>query len=276
MSQVAFDSDINVILSRRHANGADFWATNDGRIYVGNPFSTISSLGMLYELGVGKTHEAVQGGLRLILDASQDDGRIRVAPKAPMYPCYTAEAVRVLCRFGLKNNAVVKRAISYLLENTDPSGGWRCNFTRFGKGPETNCANPGATLYALDIFRWIPKYRKGNNQVDNAVDFLLMHWDTRKPIGPCHWGIGKAFMKVEYPFWRYNLFFYVYVLSFFERALRDDRFRKALQILKTKQDSGKIIVEHSHRGLKGLKFCEKGIASQKASKRYREILKNIK
>jgi hypothetical protein len=269
-------SDIETILARRHDNGADYWGTDDGRIYVGNPFSTISSLGMLYELGVGKTHEAVQGGLRLILNAARDDGRIRVAPKAPMYPCYTAEAARMLCRFGLKANPVVKRTVSYLLENAHESGGWRCNFTGFGRGPETECANPGATLYALDVLRWIPKYRNGSEVVDRAVESLLEHWDTRKPIGPCHWGIGSAFMRVEYPFLRYNLFFYVYALSFFERAHDDSRFNAAIQVLESKLVDGKIVVENPHRGLKGLKFCEKGMPSQAATERYREIQKNIR
>ncbi len=269
-------SDIEAILARRHDNGADYWGTADGRIYVGNPFSTISSLGMLYELGVNKTHEAVQGGLRLILDAVRDDGRIRVAPKAPMYPCYTAEAARILCRFGLKTNVAVKRTIAYLLENTHESGGWRCSFTRFGRGPETEFANPGATLYTLDVVRWISKHRTSSKVVDRAVESLLEHWDTRKPIGPCHWGIGSQFMQIEYPFLRYNLFFYVYVLSFFERARSDSHFTAALHALESKLDDGKVVVEKTHRGLKGLVFCEKGIPSKPATARYREIQKNIR
>jgi hypothetical protein len=48
MSKAGDQPDIEAILSRRHDNGADFWSTKDGRIYVGNPFSTISALGMLY------------------------------------------------------------------------------------------------------------------------------------------------------------------------------------------------------------------------------------
>ena len=50
-------SDIEEILSRRDDNGADYWATPDGRIYVGNPFSTIGSLGLLHELGLKSDHE---------------------------------------------------------------------------------------------------------------------------------------------------------------------------------------------------------------------------
>ncbi len=276
MPAAANQPDIDAILARRHDNGADFWATTDGRIYVGNPFSTISSLVMLYELGVAKTHEAVKGGLNLILDAARDDGRIQVAPKAPMYPCYTAEAARVLCRFGMKANAAVKRTVSYFLENAHDSGGWRCNFTKLGRGPETKFANPGATLNVLDVLRWFPKYRTDNEVVDQAVESLLDHWETRHPIGPCHWGIGSLFMQIEYPFLRYNLFYYVYVLSFFERARDDSRFIDALQTLESKLEKGKVVVERPHRGLKGLKFCEKGLASKTATARYREIKKNIR
>ena len=276
MAKVTHKSDIEAILARRHDNGADNWGTPDGRIYVGNPFSTISSLGMLYELGVGESHEAVKGGLRLILNAAQGDGRIRVAPKGPMYPCYTSEAARMFCRFNVNTNNAVKRTFSYLIENTHDSGGWRCNFTKFGRGPETVCANPGATLYALDVLRWSPKFRNGVEIVDRAVCFLLDHWNTRKPIGPCHWGIGSQFLQIEFPFIRYNLFFYVYVLSFFERACKDSRFKAALDALESKLDGdGQVVVEKSHRGLKGLQFCAKGLPSTQATLRYHEIQENI-
>ncbi|NIS26924.1 prenyltransferase, partial [candidate division KSB1 bacterium] len=93
-------TDIDAILAKRHHNGGDFWATPDGRIYVGSPFSTLSSLGMLHELDVTSSHEAVCGGLNLILDAWREDGRVRLAPRVTLYPCYTAEAARVLCRYG--------------------------------------------------------------------------------------------------------------------------------------------------------------------------------
>ncbi len=269
-------ADIQAILSRRHNNGADFWATADGRIYVGNPYSTIACLGMLHELGVDEDHEAVQGGLKLILDAVRDDGRIRVAPKTPMYPCYTAEAARMLCRFGLADNALVQSVVTYLTDSVHESGGWRCSFSRFGRGPETVCANPGATLYALDVLGWVREFREGSLATDGAVDFLLNHWETRQPIGPCHWGIGSLFMQIEFPFYRYNLFFYVYVLSFFSYAQQDPRFLDALSVLQSKlSDDGQVIVERPHRGLKGLSFCAKGLPSELATLRYREIQANI-
>lgn len=270
------DSDIETILSHRHDNGDDYWASPEGKIYVGNPFSTLASLGMLHELGLGPEHEAVEGGLTLILDACREDGRIRLGSKTPMYPCYTAEAARVLCRFGLTGHEALQRTVTYLLDNTHDTGGWRCSFSRFGRGPETEYANPGATLYALDVLRFFPGYRAGVGAVDDAVESLLDHWEIKRPIGPCHYGIGSLFMQVEYPFLRYNLFFYVYVLSFFERAKGDPRFEAALGALEGKlSDDGQVIVERPHRKLDELQFCAKGAPSVPATRRYREIERNL-
>ena len=270
------ESDIEAILARRHDNGGDFWATEDGRIYVGNPFSTLTALGMLHELDVEVDHEAVQGGLALILDACREDGRIRLAAKAPLYPCYTAEAARVLCRFSLTGHKALQRTVTYLLDDVHETGGWRCNFTRFGRGPETEYANPGATLYALDVLRFFPEYRQGIDVVDQAVEFLLNHWEIRRPIGPCHWGIGSLFMQIEYPFLRYNLFYYMYVLSFFVRAQQDARFEAALATLTGKlNEAGEVVVERPHRSLKGLDFCAKGEPSVLATRRYKEIQQNL-
>lgn len=268
--------DIAAILARRHDNGGDYWASADGRIYVGNPFSTIGALGLLYELGVPSEDEAVAGGLDLVLGAVRPDGRIRVAPKAPLYPCYTAEAARMLCRFGRAKEEAVQGTVAYLLANVHESGGWRCSFSRFGQGPETQYANPGATLYVLDVLRHFQHYRKGDDRVDAAVAFLLDHWDSRAPLGPCHWGIGTLFMQLEYPFLRYNLFYYVYILSFYDRARADTRFGAALAVVQEKlDDAGRIVVERPHRALKGLAFCARGRPSAPATHRFAEIRSNV-
>lgn len=272
----AHGADAEAILARRHDNGGDFWATPDGKLYVGNPFSTVASLVMLHELGVGPEHEAVRGGLELILAACRDDGRIRLGPKSPLYPCYTAEAARVLCRLGLAGHEAVRRTVAYLLSEAHETGGWRCSFTKLGRGPETVFANPGATLYVLDVLRFFDDHREGDATVDHAVDSLLDHWQTRKPLGPCQHGIGTLFFQVEYPFLRYNLFYWVYALSFFERARRDPRFGEALAVLDSKLDpDGRLVVERPHRALKALAFCAKGQPSEPATARYREIRENL-
>ena len=215
------------------------------------------------------------GGLALLLSAIRDDGRIRVAPRAPLYPCYTAEAARTLCRFDLVDQPEVQRTLRYFLESTHEEGGWRCSFTKFGKGPETQCASPGATLYVLDALRFLPSASPMSAPLQAAVESLLNHWEGRVPVGPCHHG-GSRFLQVEYPFIRYNLFYYVYVLSFFESARTDPRFRSALaQLVARLSDDGEVVVEQPHRGLKRLAFCAKGKPSARATGRYREILENV-
>lgn len=265
--------DVAAVLARRHENGADYWAGPGGKIYVGNPFSTLSCLGLLHELGVDADHEAVSGALDLVLAACRDDGRVRVGPTTPMYPCYTAEAARMLCRFGLAEHPAVRRTVRYLRDSAHEDGGWRCSFSRFGSGPETVHSNPGATLYVLDVLRHYPEFCDGSDEAANAVASLLDHWSERAPRGPCHWGIGTQFMRVEYPFWRYNLFFWVYVLSFFAAARRDGRFHHALAELSDRlDDDGRVVVEHRHRKLKGLAFCARGQPSHAATARMNEIL----
>lgn len=111
---------------------------------------------------------------------------------------------------------------------------------------------------------------------DGAVDFLLEHWTIRKPIGPCHYGIGTLFMQVEYPFRDYNIFIYVYVLSFYNRAREDKRFLNALETLESKMQEGQIVVERVVPKLAKLSFCQKGKTSALATMRYQEILQNLK
>ena len=101
------------------------------------------------------------------------------------------------------------------------------------------------------------------------------HWRIKRPIGPCHYGIGTLFMQVEYPFRNYNLFQYLYVLSFYERARKDERFLEALAALETKLDDGRIVVERVVPKLAGLNFCRKGQPSALATRRYRELRRNL-
>ena len=97
----------------------------------------------------------------------------------------------------------------------------------------------------------------------------------RRSIHVPRW-IGPRFMQVEYPFLRYNIFYYVYVLSYYSVATADDRFRAAAEALATRVDAdGRLVVEAPHRGLKGLSFCERGRPSDLATKRYRQIVANV-
>ncbi|MBU5440123.1 hypothetical protein KQI42_19200 [Tissierella sp. MSJ-40] len=269
-----YASDIEAILSHRHDHGADLWTTPDKRLIKGAPFSTLESVMYLLELGMEPIESLFKETAELIFSTWQEDGRFKLYPKGAVYPCQTIHAANALCHMGYASDVRLQKTFQHLFDIQYTDGGWRCNKFSFGRGPETEYSNPLPTLNALNAFRF-SDYVNKKIALDKAVDFLLEHWIIRKSIGPCHYGIGTLFMQVEYPFRNYNLFIYVYVLSFYNRAKGDKRFLEALETLESKLVDGQVVVERVVPKLTGLSFCEKGKASALATRRYHEILQNL-
>lgn len=269
-----YRTDVEAILSHRHDNGADYWATPDRRLIKGAPFSTLECMSYLLELGMEADDPVLQGALELLFSTWQADGRFRLYPKSTPLPCQIAPAARVLCQAGYASDPRIEKTLEHLLQTRYTDGGWRCNKFFFGRGPETEHSNPLPTLNALDALRYHPVLRN-EQSLDTAVEFLLSHWDTRVPIGPCHYGIGTLFMQVSYPFRDYNLFLYVYVLSYYARAREDRRFLEAFHALEAKTVDGQVVVERVVPKLAGLEFCRKGAPSALATERYQEIVRNL-
>lgn len=269
-----YASDVEAILSHRHDNGADHWTTPDKRLIKGSPFSTLECVAYLLELGVKPTEPLLVEAAGLIFSCWQKDGRFRLYPQGAVYPCQTINAANTLCKMGYCDDPRLQKTFRHLLDTQCADGGWRCSKFSYGRGPETESSNPFPTLTALDAFRF-SQYFNTEPALDRAVDFLLEHWIIRKPIGPCHYGIGTLFMQVEYPFRNYNLFVYVYVLSFYNRAKKDARFLEALEALRSKLSDGQVVVERVVPKLAGLSFCKKGSPSALATKRYHEIIRSL-
>lgn len=274
IAEAQYASDIEAILSRRYDNGDDLWATPDKRLLKGSPFSTLESMAYLSELGVKPDASPLKEATELLFSTWQQDGRFKLYPKGAIYPCQTIHAANVLAHMGYASDPKLEKTFQHLLDSQHVDGGWRCNKFSFGRGPETEFSNPLPTLSALDAFRFSDHPAKGP-KLDRAVEFLLEHWTIRKPIGPCHYGIGTLFMQVEYPFRTYNLFAYVHVLSFYSRARKDERFLQALEALQAKAVDGQIVIERVSPKLAGLSFCKKGEPSALATMRYLEIQKNL-
>lgn len=269
-----YAADVTVILDRQGDNGGALWATADRRLLKGAPFSTLECVDYLLELGLSSADPPLPAAAQLVLGAWRPDGRFRVYPQGAIYPCQTIWAALTLCRLGYAGDERLQATFRQLLADRWADGGWRCNKFSYGRGPETEASNPHPTLLALDLFRYAPGSAQ-ENALDDAVEFLLAHWVTRKPLGPCHYGIGSLFMQVEYPFRNYNLFYYVYVLSFYEKARRDERFMQAFEALRAKTRRGQMVVERVVPKLAKMEFCKKGEPSELATRRYREILQNL-
>ena len=161
-----------------------------------------------------------------------------------------------------------------ILAKRHDNGGWRCNRKRLGVSPDTHNSNPWVTLATLDAFQFTRRLNH-DARLHQAVGSLLDHWDARRPLGPCAFGIGTIFNTTEYPFLRYNLFFYVYVLSFYDIAKKDARFQAAWSALGSKLKDGQVVIENPNRKLAQLSFCRQGEPSALASRRIRKIEKNF-
>ncbi|MCL2385979.1 MAG: prenyltransferase [Defluviitaleaceae bacterium] len=269
-----YQDDVDIILSHRHDLGADYWTTPDKRLGKGSPFSCIDSALMLLELGMETTDPILEAVADLFFSVWQKDGRFKITPSGGILPCHTAYAVNLMCRLGYVKDERIQTTLSYFLDTPWNDGGWRCNKFSFGRGPETEYSNPLPTLNILDAFRH-STFVNNEPKLDKALEFLLSHWTIRKPIGPCQYGMGSRFMQVEYPLWYYNLFQYVYVLSFYDKAKNDERFLEAFRTLQNKLVNGMVIVERNVPKLANLTFCKKGQPSELATKRYHEILANL-
>jgi len=262
--------DVAAILSRRGDNGADYWATPDGRLAKGGPFSTLGAARLLVELGEDPAGPVLTATSELIFAAWREDGRFRLAPSGAIYPCQTAHAAGVLAHLGHAGDPRLERTFEHLLSIQHTDCGWRCNKFSYGRGPETEFSNPGPTLIALDAFR-LTGLANHSDTLDRAVEFLLAHWVSRAPLGPCHYGIGTLFMQVSYPLADYNLFSWVQVLSHYDRARSDPRYLDAVACLEAKLVNGEVVPERVSKAMAGFRFCQKGTPSTLATRRYLEI-----
>jgi hypothetical protein len=98
-------ADVAAILARPRSNGADFWATPDGRWGTGSPFSAFDCVLQLTELGVKRSDPVMKGAAEVVFGAWQEDGKFRPAPKGTICPCHTANAARALCPVGSRAGA---------------------------------------------------------------------------------------------------------------------------------------------------------------------------
>ncbi len=268
-----FQTDYDLLLSKKHLQGGDVWTTPDGRLGKGSPFSARDVAILLYEMGA--SHEKTVALAEKYLEGWRQSGAIHTNPGALGPICLIIGAARVLCYLGYVHDDRLQITIKNLLEKQHKDGGWRCAAVKMGRKPEWDASNPATTLEALDVFRFTGQFQE-NTVLEKAVSFLLDHHDYRLPLGPCAFGQGSLFHKTEFPFFRYNLFYYVYVLSFYRSARDDSRFLEAFEKLKLKIVSDELVIENPNRGLKELSFGKKGESNPLANRRYLEIIKNMR
>lgn len=268
--------ELKKILDLISINGGEYWSREDGNIYSPLGSSTLDTLFVLGETGLADVgHPTIAAAVEFIFSYQSLEGAFRYRANGSKHPCITARIIAGLGRLKVVHDERIEKSYRYFLPLQQEDGGWRCNTVKKGRSLLWDASNPGATLFVIDAFRFRENTPEEKIMLDRGVDFLLQHWDVKIPIGPCQFGIGTRFMQVEYPFMRYNLFYYVYVLSFYKEAIGDRRFQEAYHCLKNKTQNGEMIVEAPHKWWQQYDFAKKGKSSQAATLRWKEIERNV-
>ena len=252
-------AQIDRILSQQNVNGGPFWSRGDGNIHAPNGMSTLLVLNVLGELGASvRSHPQVAAAVEFVLDYQTPDGGLRYSPRGGKLPCLVGQGLAGIAKGGAADDPRAIAAMTWLISKRHDGGGWRCATVRWGKSTATDHSNPGATLFVLDALRYYGLQAQVRGDAAAGVESLLHHWETRLPTGPCAFGIGARFLSIEYPFTRYNLFYFVDVLSHYPQALADARFQAAYRELASHARGGQLIVEHPHKAWRGYEFAQPG------------------
>jgi len=191
-------NEIQSISDRMRENGGPFWSREDGDIHAPAGFSTIDVLRVLGELGATiQKYSLLRDSVEFILTYQNPDGSFKYSAKSTKLPCMAGRIVAALGRVGALKDARLNVTYHWFLENQSNDGGWRCATVKLGKSPITDASNPGTTLYILDAFRFRDNSPDDILCLNRGIEFLLRHWETRAPLGPCEFGIGSRFLKLN-------------------------------------------------------------------------------
>ena len=269
------DSLAEKLIGLKNINGGTVWDRQDGNIYAPTGFSTIDFLSILGDIGLNYNDSStVKDAVEKMMSYYDEKrGMFQYVQKGSKLPCVTAKIITALTKLKYKNS-ILENTFRFFVETQCDDGGWRCATVKIGKSDSTDASNPGTTLYVLDAYKYRENTKQEMGKMDKAILFLLRHWETKKPLGPCEFGIGTQFMKTEYPFIRYNLFYFLYVLSFYEKAKEDKRFKEALKELKAKEMDNGIKIEHPNKNWQNILFNGSNQCNL-ANTKYKQLIENM-
>jgi len=215
----------------------------------------------------------INDSVKMILDYYDEKTKqFRYSLKSAKLPCITAKIISILKKLHVDYS--FDDSYRMFFETQQEDGGWRCATVKLGKSAETDSSNPGTTLYVLDALRYRDNNTYEIKKIGKAIAFLLDHWLTKKPLGPCQFGIGTTFMKTEYPFYRYNIFYYTYVLSFYQRARNDKRFIDIYHCLEQNESETGIRITNPHKHWIDILF-KNGDECDLSNLKYQELKENL-
>jgi hypothetical protein len=192
--------------------------------------------------------------------------------------CDAPILVSCLIQMGMRDDPRVQSAVQYL-ESLVRENGWPCAVSpELGKfrGPGRRADPcPYATLVMLQALAHVPESMEGKS-AKRGVETLLSLWENSKEEHPYMFFMGTDFRKLKAPLFWYDILHVLDVLSLFEWAKTDRRFKQMLEVVETKADrDGRYIAESVWTAWKDWDFGQKKIPSRGLTYFVQRILKRL-
>ena len=179
--------------------------------------------------------------------------------------CDAPVVLSSLIRMGMSQDARVHKATGYL-RGLVRENGWPCavspelgNFRGPGRKQDP-C--PYATLVMLNVLAHLPELRN-SDAAKIGAETLLSLWENSRHEHPYMFFMGTDFRKLKAPMFWYYILHVLDVLSFFEWARGDERFKQMLELVESKADEdGRYIPESVWMPWKDWDFGQKKTPSR--------------
>ena len=179
--------------------------------------------------------------------------------------CDAPILVSALIQIGMLDDERMQTAIDYL-NGLVCENGWPCSVSpELGKfrGPgrkDDPC--PYATLVMLKVLAQMPELRESES-ASIGVETLLSLWNESRDRHPYMFFMGTDFRKLKAPLFWYDILHVLDVLSHFEWAKKDKRFKQMLKLVETKaDDDGRYTPESVWTAWKDWDFGQKKTPSR--------------
>jgi hypothetical protein len=234
-------------------------------------------LAFIADLGLNVGDAPVKRIVKKVMEHQSEQGPFQLTTNIPTHfggsgkdtwawaLCDAPILVSALVKMGLGDDKRVQAAIQYL-DSLLRDNGFPCAVSpELGKfrGPgrkDDPC--PFATLAMLKLISRVPELRAGKS-AKIGVETLLSLWDESRERHPYMFFMGTDFRKLKAPLFWYDILHVLNILSLFEWARKDKRFKEMLSVVEAKADGdGRYTPESIWTAWKDWDFSQKKVPSR--------------
>jgi hypothetical protein len=248
-------------------------------------------LAFIADLGLNVSDAPVKKVAKKVMEHQSEQGPFQLTTNVPTHfggsgkdewawaLCDAPILVSALIKMGLGEDKRMQTAIEYL-DGLVRDNGFPCVVSpELGKfrGPgrkDDPC--PFATLAMLKVISRVPELQEGES-AKIGVETLLTLWDESKERHPYMFFMGTDFRKLKAPMFWYDILHVLDILSQFEWARKDERFKDMLGVVESKADGdGRFVPESIWTVWKDWDFCQKKVPSRGLTFFVEQILKEAR